>query len=189
MDEIRKEVETKKQKYNDLVIRAAALRERINSQQDNLESRKRNLYAQEEKEAKEIIGLRKSKILFDCYTNLSQSFARLASLAKSDLDNLDNDFGTVNKAALEVQKLSDQAIEASNMARKAFDEENQKLSEVQVELGRLEVQVQNAVDVIDGIEGVSVDKALMMPDIDNREKKLDKQFKIRRRIANMGIIL
>ena len=120
--------------------------------------------------------------------SLSEVFARIGNLAKKDLEKLDESFSSVNEAVSDIQKQSDDAIEASNAARKAFDTENQKLSDVQVELGRLEVQVQNAVDAIDNIEGISVDKALEMPDIENRPEKEERQFKLRRRIANMGVI-
>lgn len=178
----------KKNAYNDFVIKHAALDERLKSQEDILSSSKNRLKALEEKEISNLEEVKESKYIAKQCSSLSEVFVRIGNLAKQDLSKLDERFSSVNEAVSNIQKLSDEAIAASNAARKAFDVENQKLSEVQVELGRLEIQVQNAVDVIDNIEGISVDKALEMPDIENRPEKEERQFKLRRRIANMGVI-
>lgn len=185
---IRVQNDEKIQEYHDLNVKLAALEERVNSNSNNLENEKSRLSKQEEQEAENIEELKKSRLLFDQYNNLSGIFSRLASFANKDMSRLDKNFGAVNKAAVEIQKKLDCYINEANEARKDYEIENKKLSDIQVELGRLEVQVQNAVDAIDRIDGISVDKALEMPDIEDREEKIDKQFKIRRRIANMGII-
>lgn len=162
--------------------------ERLKSQEDILSAAKNRLSALEEKEVLNLEEVKTSKYIATVSLRLSDAFTQIGNLAKQDLAKLDEQFSSVNEAVGDIQKQSDEAIEASNAARKAFDSENQKLSEVQVELGRLEIQVQNAVDVIDNIEGISVDKALEMPDIENRPEKEERQFKLRRRIANMGVI-
>lgn len=188
VDKSRADYEDKKQNYNTSLVNLTALKERLKSHQENLNKANESLIKQEKIEKDNIEELQISKVKFKAYADLAAVIARLSSLAKKDLSNLDKNFGSINKEAKEVQKLSDDAINASNLARSSYDKENAKLNEVQVELGRLEVQVQNAVDAIDRIDGISVDKALEMPDIEDRDEKLDRQFKIRRRIANMGII-
>lgn len=180
--------DTKRAAYNEMVVKEAALKERLNSHEEILGSAKERLSAQEQKENENIEELKLSAKLTKVYSALSQTLDSLSKAAKKDLDKLDESFSSVNQAVSEIQKQSDDAINASNAARKQFDEENQKLSEIQVELGKLEIQVQNAVDAIDNIEGISVDKALEMPDIENRPEKEERQFKLRRRIANMGVI-
>ena len=180
--------DTKRSDYNEMVVKEAALKERVNSHKELLDSAKERLSAQEQKENENIEELKLSAKLTKVYSELSETLDKLSKAAKKDLDKLDESFSSVNQAVSEIQKQSDDAINASNAARKQFDEENQKLSEIQVELGKLEIQVQNAVDAIDNIEGISVDKALEMPDIENRAEKEERQFKLRRRIANMGVI-
>ena len=174
--------------HNAFVIKVAAIEERINSQKDSIDSAKSRLVNLEAQEKGKIAEIKFSSKLAGICLALSDSFQRLSALADKDLKQMDAEFSSVNQAAADIQKQSDEAINASSEARKSFDAENQKLSEVQVELGKLEVKVQNAVDTIDSIEGISVDKALTMPDIENREEKEEKLFKIRRRIANMGAI-
>lgn len=176
------------EKHNAFVIKEAAIEERISSQKDSIDSAKSRLVSLESQEKDKIAEIKFSSKLAGICLSLSDSFQRLSSLADKDLKQMDAEFSSVNQAAADIQKRSDEAINASSEARKSFDAENQKLSEVQVELGKLEVKVQNAVDTIDSIEGISVDKALIMPDIENREDKEEKLFKIRRRIANMGAI-
>lgn len=184
----REESASQKSSYNELVVKQAAMDERLKSQEDILSAAKNRLSALEEKEVSNLEEVKTSKYIASVSLRLSGAFTQIGNLAKQDLAKLDEQFSSVNEAVGDIQKQSDEAIEASNAARKAFDAENQKLSEIQVELGRLEVQVQNAVDVIDNIEGISVDKALEMPDIENRPEKEERQFKLRRRIANMGVI-
>ena len=182
------DAESKTQEYNTFEVKKAALEERINSQKEVLDSANLRLQKQNEKENKNAEEIKTSAVLAGVCTSLAASFNRLAQSAKESLQKLDASFSSVNQAVGDVQKQSDEAIKASSDARKAYDDENQKLSDIQVELGKLEVQVQNAVDVIDSIEGISVDKALEMPDIENRAEKEERQFKLRRRIANMGVI-
>ena len=188
MNTAREESTLQKNSYNELVVKQAAMDERLKSQDDILNAAKNRLSALEEKEVSNLKEVKTSKYIATVSLRLSDAFSQIENLAKQDLEKLDERFSSVNEAVGDIQKQSDEAIEASNAARKAFDSENQKLSEVQVELGRLEIQVQNAVDVIDNIEGISVDKALEMPDIENRPEKEERQFKLRRRIANMGVV-
>ena len=188
LNEARLDCEAKKQEYNTFEVKQAALEERINSQQEVLDSANLRLQKQNEKENKNAEEIKASAVIAGVCTSLASSFNRLSQNAKEGLAKLDASFSSVNASVSDVQQQSDAAIKASSEARKAYDDENEKLSSIQVELGKLEVQVQNAVDVIDGIEGISVDKALEMPDIENREEKEERQFKLRRRIANMGVI-
>lgn len=180
--------EQKKQEYNTLTVKEAALSERVKSQTDVLDNAKERLREFENRQLQNVEEVKVGKKLYASYCHLSDALSKLHLLAKKDLENLDAQFSSVNSEVEDIQKQSDAAINAANEARKSFDDENVKLNDIQIELGRLEVQVQNAVDVIDNIDGISVDKALEMPDIENREEKEEQSFKIRRRIANMGTI-
>lgn len=81
--------------------------------------------------------------------------------------------------------------EARNAARKNQDEYdalNNKLSEARVEKGRLEIQVEAAINVIVQDCKTPLESALEQPELENREEIEDSVFKLRRRIANMGTI-
>lgn len=81
--------------------------------------------------------------------------------------------------------------QARNAARKIQDEYdacNNTLSEVRVEKGRLEIQVETAINVIVQDCKTSLESALEQPELENREEVEDSVFKLRRKIANMGTI-
>ena len=108
--------------------------------------------------------------MLDLSTKYINLIKNIEEAAKKDLNKIDKSFGNMNIDIKKIQQDSDSAIEQTNIARKELDSENQKLSDIKVELGKLEIKVQNAVDVINKIDNISVDKALEMPDIENREE-------------------
>lgn len=73
-------------------------------------------------------------------------------------------------------------------AHDAFDDANARLSAARVDKGRLEVQVDAAVNAIVHDCKVPLDRALEMPELEDRGATEDAAFKLRRRIANMGTI-
>ena len=81
-----------------------------------------------------------------------------------------------------------EARAAARAAHDAFDAANARLSEARVEKGRLEVQVEGAVNAIVHDCGVPLDHALETPELEDRGATEDAAFKLRRRIANMGTI-
>ena len=84
-----------------------------------------------------------------------------------------------------------QANEARARARAAhdaFDEANSRMGQVRVDKGRLEVQVDAAVNAIVQDCGVPLETALQAPELENRAELEGEAFKLRRRIANMGTI-
>lgn len=63
-----------------------------------------------------------------------------------------------------------------------------KLADLRVEKGRLEVQVQTAVDAIEKDRSTPLDRAMALPAIEDREQAEIQVDKLRRRIKNMGAI-
>ena len=87
--------------------------------------------------------------------------------------------------------LHNQANEARAKARgahDAFDEANSRMGQVRVDKGRLEVQVDAAVNAIVHDCGMPLEKALALPELEDRASLEGEAFKLRRRIANMGTI-
>ena len=96
-----------------------------------------------------------------------------------------------NQAQDSSSGLHDQANEARTRARSAhdsFDEANARMGQVRVEKGRLEVQVDAAVNAIVHDCGVPLETALQTPELEDRAQMEGEAFKLRRRIANMGTI-
>ena len=81
--------------------------------------------------------------------------------------------------------------DARNKARSAhdvFDKKNEELSQTKVEKGRLEIQVETAVNTIVQDCKTPLEQALESPELEDRATTEDQAFKLRRRIANMGTI-
>lgn len=82
----------------------------------------------------------------------------------------------------------DEARRTSNRLHGEMDDATAKLADVRVEKGRLEVQVQNAVDAIEKDRATPLDRAMNLPRIEDRQQAEERVDKLRRRIANMGAI-
>lgn len=76
----------------------------------------------------------------------------------------------------------------ARQARDAFDEASRRVSEVRVEKGRLEVQVEAAVRAVVEDCNTPIDQANQLPPLENRQEAEDTAFKLQRRIKNMGTI-
>ena len=77
---------------------------------------------------------------------------------------------------------------AARQAHDAFDEANTRMGQVRVDKGRLEVQVDAAVNAIVQDCGMPLEQALQLPALEDRAAVEGEAFKLRRRIANMGTI-
>ena len=73
-------------------------------------------------------------------------------------------------------------------AHALFDGVSERLSEARVQKGRLELQVEAAVNHIATDLSVPLETALSVPPLENRPEVEDALFKINRRIANLGTI-
>ncbi len=83
------------------------------------------------------------------------------------------------------------ANEARTQVRQAqelFDGASERLSAVRVDKGRLEVQVEAAVNAIVHDCATPLESALKLPELKDRADVEGRAFKLRRRIANMGAI-
>lgn len=81
-----------------------------------------------------------------------------------------------------------EAREAARCAHEAYDGVNAELSSARVEKGRLEVQVDTAVNSIVTDLATPLDRALELPELADRAEAEDNAFSLKRRIANMGSI-
>lgn len=73
-------------------------------------------------------------------------------------------------------------------AHDAFDASNESLSQVRVEKGRLEMQVETAIRTITDDCATPLEVAMRTPELEDRAALEAESFKLQRRIANMGTI-
>jgi chromosome segregation protein len=78
------------------------------------------------------------------------------------------------------------AQEGVRDAQAALEQCTAAMSDLRVDKGQLQVQVDTAVQRIVDEYGVPIERALDMPELDDRERGADRVIRLRRQIANMG---
>ena len=130
---------------------------------------------------RKVVAQRRIEPLLAIMEELSDS-ARRRTRALEDAANAAQD------AAGGMHQAANEARTAARAAHDAFDEANARMGQARVDKGRLEVQVEGAVNAIVHDCKVPLDHALALPTLDDRGAVEDQAFKLRRRIANMGTI-
>ncbi len=140
--------------------------------------------AQEESRAtlvRKRVAQRRAAPLLETLGILSQGLrARVRAIDEAILASEDTANGFQESAAL-----------ARGDARKAhdeYDEANARMGQTRVEKGRLELQVQAAVDAVTVELSTPIEVASQLPALENRPDYEDEAFKLSRRIKNMGAI-
>ncbi len=119
---------------------------------------------------------------------LIAAFEALIKSAQKRLSTLEEASMSAQDSSLGLQNSANEARSAARAAHDVLDDATARLSETRVEKGRLDVQVDAAVNVIVHDCDVPLDQALEMPELENRGEAEEAAFKLRRRIANMGTI-
>lgn len=112
----------------------------------------------------------------------------LAACAQRRTRALEDASKVAQDAAGGMHQKANEARIAARAAHDAFDEANARMGQLRVDKGRLEVQVEAAVNAIVHDCKVPLDHALVQPELADRGEVEAQAFKLRRRIANMGTI-
>ncbi len=131
--------------------------------------------------ARKVVAQERIEPLLALMEELSDS-ARRRTRALEDAANAAQD------AAGGMHHAANEARAAARAAHDAFDEANARMGQARVDKGRLEVQVEAAVNAIVHDCKTPLDHALALPELEDRGACEDQAFKLRRRIANMGTI-
>jgi len=185
---LRSEAGKLSEKLADAKLSAATLAERTVYAERIVTSRQREIESVEHDvaEARRTIALKKASCtrtdpLLDSIAALQEALhARLRILDEAILASETNT-NSVHADAI-------QAREDARVAHTAFDEANTRMTQVRVDMGRLEVQVEAAVNVVVRDCGTPLDRIDQIPELDDRRQAEDDAFKLERRIKNMGAI-
>lgn len=101
---------------------------------------------------------------------------------------LEDEANAAQDASTGMHTAVNEARTEARQAHDAFDEANARMGQARVDKGRLEVQVEAAVNVIVHDCKTPLERALALPELEDRGATEDQAFKLRRRIANMGTI-
>ena len=119
---------------------------------------------------------------------LLESFETLYSSLMGWIGRLDSQMQQAKSQASEDTKQLDQVRFEARALHQQQDAANDKMSDIRVEKGRLEVQVENATNAIVKDCGVALEVALEVPALEDRQAAIEESESLRRRISNMGTI-
>ncbi|MDO5334850.1 MAG: chromosome segregation protein SMC, partial [Coriobacteriia bacterium] len=185
---LQREVVSLSQKLSDARLDVARLDERAAYAQRMLQTRESELkaFVRKNDEANEriIVSDRASKRLDPLLSTLGRlvDSARLCALRLEEQTTQEraSSHGLAGQVA--------QATQAMREAHDAFDAVTAQISEVRIEKGRLEVQVDSAVKAITEERGVSLETALSREPLQDRTTAQEEAGSLERRIKNLGTI-
>ncbi len=115
-------------------------------------------------------------------------FDELARSVHSRMQDLEARASVSQDSSADLHEQASEARTAARAAHEAYDQASERLSSARVEKGRLELQVEAAVNVIVQDCGTPLESALEQPELVDRETCEEEAFRLRRRIANLGTI-
>jgi len=119
---------------------------------------------------------------------LQARFESLADSVRAWIEQLESASAQEQDLSSGLHSSITQARSGARSAHDSFDEVNERLSQSRVEKGRLEIQVETAINTIVHDCKTPLETAIEKPALTDRAEIEDKAFKLRRRIANMGTI-
>ena len=185
---LRKQAAQLRDSLSEAKLSAATLAERESYTARVAEARARDLEALAKSDEDARASLSRKSVALERISPLLADVEELAASAQRRLRALEEEASAAQDSSTGLHASLAEAREGAKAAHDAFDELNGRLSESRVEKGRLEVQVQAAVDSIVKDCGVPIEQALSQPELEDRGAVEEESYKLRRRIANMGTI-
>ena len=169
-------------------LKAATLSERQTYTSRVVDARTRDLEAVASSDAEARESLVKKQVAQRRIEPLLALFEELVASARRWTRDLEEAATAAQDSSTGLHNAVNEARARARAAHDAFDDANARLSAARVDKGRLEVQVDAAVNAIVHDCKVPLDRALETPELEDRGATEDAAFKLRRRIANMGTI-
>ncbi|WP_288323777.1 chromosome segregation protein SMC [Eggerthella sinensis] len=185
---LRKEAARLRDALSEAKLKAATLSERQTYTSRVVDARTRDLEAVGKSDAEARETLLRKTVAQKRIEPLLALFEELVASARKWTRDLEEAATAAQDSSTGLHNAVNEARAVARAAHDAFDDANARLSAARVDKGRLEVQVDAAVNVIVHDCNVPLDRALGLPELEDRGACEDAAFKLRRRIANMGTI-
>ena len=185
---LRKEAARLRDALSEAKLKAATLSERQTYTSRVVDARTRDLEAVASSDAEARESLVKKQVAQRRIEPLLALFEELVTSARRWTRDLEEAATAAQDSSTGLHNAVNEARARARAAHDAFDDANARLSAARVDKGRLEVQVDAAVNAIVHDCKVPLDRALETPELEDRGATEDAAFKLRRRIANMGTI-
>jgi len=115
-------------------------------------------------------------------------FEELSRSAQRRMSVLEEQAREAQDSSTQLQAASQEARQTSRDAHERLESLSQQLADLRVEKGRLELQVQSAVNVIVKDCNTPLEFALGLPELENRPQVEEEAQRLSKRIANLGAI-
>ena len=115
-------------------------------------------------------------------------FEELSRSAQRRMAVLEEQAREAQDSSTQLQAASQEARQTSRDAHERLESLSQQLADLRVEKGRLELQVQSAVNVIVKDCNTPLEFALGLPELENRPQVEEEAQRLSKRIANLGAI-
>ncbi len=185
---LRKEAERAAGELSEAKLAAATLAERETYATRVREAREREIGQLAQADAASRATLAAKKASAARIEPLLTLFDELSASAGRWTRQMEERTTAAQDAASGLHAAANEARAAARQAQEAYDEANGRAGEARVEKGRLEVQVQAAVNAIVHDCNTPLETAFELPELEDRAEAEGAAFKLRRRIANMGAI-
>ena len=185
---LRDEAQRASEALSEARLSAATLAERETYTSRVRDARKREIKQLADADAEARATLRKKKAAMVRIEPLLAVFEELVDSARRWTRDLEDQATAAQDSTSGLHAAANEARAAARQAQAAFDAANERMSAARVDKGRLEVQVEAAVNVIVHDCKTPLETALALPELEDRAEAEGTAFKLRRRIANMGTI-
>ncbi|WP_080797635.1 chromosome segregation protein SMC [Arabiibacter massiliensis] len=185
---LRKEAARLRDALAEAKLKAATLAERETYTARVVDARARDLAAVDASDAEAREALARKTVAQERIEPLLALFEELVASARKWTRDLEEAATAAQDSSAGLHGAVNEARAAARAAHDAYDDANARLSTARVDKGRLEVQVDAAVNAIVHECGAPLERALELPELEDRGATEDAAFKLRRRIANMGTI-
>lgn len=180
--------ETLKGELSEAELEVAKMQERARYNERVAERHARELEALSDAEARNVELARVKKASAERLKGLLEVISMLAENAQIRASGLEGEASEAQSSSSGLHSRLSQARSDAQQRRTAFDDANEKLNSIKVELARMEMQVQSAVDSIVIDCGVPMETALLEPELENRMECEEEAYRLTRKIANLGTI-
>ncbi len=185
---LRKEAAQLRDNLAEAKLKAATLSERDTYTSRVVDARTRDIAQLDQSDQDTRQALLRKRVALNRIEPLFALIEALTTSAQMRAQSLEDEALAAESTSSGLHQAVSEARSTAKAAHDAFDEMNAQLSQARVEKGRLEVQVDAAIHVIEHDCKTPLDKALELPELEDRSTCEQQAFKLRRRIANMGTI-
>ena len=185
---LRREAHKVADQLSEAKLAAATLAERTTYAERVRDARDRDLESLARQNAESEASLQVKRVSAARLEPLLALFDELTRSAQRWTQSLEEQAAAAQDSSTGLHASVTEARQRAHEAHGLFDGVSERLSEARVQKGRLELQVEAAVNHIAIDCKTPLETALALPPLDNRSEVEDALFKINRRIANLGTI-